>query len=104
MADDADNCVEVMCIQFMGGDRDNGTHIGTLLLHPLGNAVVVGPNREPSAGALLECLHAAECLYAEMTPDMSPQDRTMNAVVRALLWQIADRSGVLDALPEATLQ
>jgi hypothetical protein len=93
--------LEVMAVRFSGQHPDTGElmPIGALLLHPSGDALVLGPNDEMTTDVVLHCFHAADSICQKL-PDDAPEDqRTLQFAIRAVIYQILDRIGELDQAP-----
>ena len=78
-------------------DDPNQILVGSLLLHPMGDSMVVDPDGNPSVQALVDCLAATDALH---DPNGDPTDpvHANRMLARALVWKIADEIGLIDAM------
>lgn len=96
----ADDEPSAMAVHFNGRHVETGEIVcfGTLLMHPLGPCMVMGPDpdREISADVLLKCMEAADVMCRQLSSDAPTDVRVQHFAVRALLYQILDRLGLVD--------
>lgn len=97
----ADDGIEAMAVHFKGVLPDTGetVSIGTLLLHPCGDVMVMGPDpdREVSTAVLLRCMEAAHAMCCRLADDAPTQEKVLRYAVRAVLYQILERIAPADA-------
>jgi hypothetical protein len=105
----ADDEIDAMAVHFGGMKPDTGeiVSIGTLLLHPSGDAMVMGPDpdREISLEVILRCMDAAHHMCCQLVDDAPQEERVLRFAVRAVLYQILVRLNPPgDAIANETLQ
>jgi hypothetical protein len=87
--------IEAMAVHFTGMKPDTGelVSIGTLLLHPLGDAMVMGPDpeREISLEVILRCMDAAHHMCVQLVDDAPQEEKVLRYAVRAVLYQLLER-------------
>jgi hypothetical protein len=102
-----DDEIEALAVHFGGMKPDTGeiVSIGTLLLHPCGDAMVMGPDpdREISTEVILRCMEAAHHMCCRLSDDAPQEEKVLRYAVRAVLYQILERISPPDDAGE-TLQ
>jgi hypothetical protein len=97
----ADDGIEAMAVHFKGVQPDTGemVSIGTLLMHPCGDAMVMGPepDREISTAVILRCMEAAHAVCRRLSDDAPQEEKVLRYAVRAVLYQLLERIGPPDA-------
>lgn len=97
-----DDEIEAMAVKFTGMKLDTGemVSIGTLLMHPSGAAMVMGPDpeREISLDVIMQCMEAAHHMCFQLPADAPQSERVLRYAVRSVLYQMLDRLGVMDDL------
>lgn len=97
-----DDEIKAMSIQFSGMRPGSGEiiSIGSLLLHPSGAAMVVGPDpdHEISLGVVMSCMQAADTLCRQLPDDVSDEVKLRHYAVRAVLYQMLDRADELASM------
>jgi hypothetical protein len=92
--------IEAMAIHFGGMKPDTGeiVSIGTLLLHPSGDAMVMGPepDREISLAVILRCMEAAHFMCCQLSDQAPEEEKVLRYAVRAVLYQILERFSPAD--------
>jgi hypothetical protein len=95
-----DDEIEAMAVHFNGRHSATGEIVcfGTLLMHPLGPSMVMGPDpdREISADVLVRCMEAADVMCHQLSADTPDEIKVRHYAVRALLYQMLDRNGLVD--------
>lgn len=96
----ADDDLTAMAVHFNGRHFETGEIVcfGTLLMHPHGPSMVMGPDpdREISAKVLVKCMEAADVMCHQLSADAPTDVRVQHFAVRALLYQLLDRVGLVD--------
>jgi hypothetical protein len=91
---------DALAINFHGTHYETGELVtfGTLLMHPKGPAMVMGPepDREISAEVLVKCMEAAHVMCLQLPDDVPNEDKVRHFAVRALLYQMLERAGLVD--------
>jgi hypothetical protein len=91
----AEDEIKAMSIQFSGMRPGTGeiVSIGSLLLHPSGAAMVVGPgpDHEISMAVVMSCMQAADTMCRQLPDDVSDELKLRHYAVRAVLYQMLDR-------------
>jgi hypothetical protein len=92
----AEDDIEAMAVRFCGMGTLTGevVSIGTLLLHPSGDAMVMGPDpeREISMTVLLRCMEAAHAMCCRLSEDAPQEEKVLHYAVRAVLYQLLARA------------
>jgi hypothetical protein len=96
----AEDDIEAMAVHFKGVQPETGetVSIGTLLMHPGGDAMVVGPepDHEISMAVILRCMEAAHAVCCRLSDDAPPEEKVLRYAVRAVLYQILERISPAD--------
>lgn len=95
-----DDELTAMAVHFNGRHSETGEIVtfGTLLMHPRGPSMVMGPDpdREISAEVLVRCMEAADVMCHQLSADAPTDVRVQHFAVRALMYQLLDRLGLVD--------
>lgn len=81
-----------MAVHFNGMKPDSGEiiPIGTLLMHPHGQAMIMGPDpeREISFEVVMRCMEAAHHMCIQLPADAPQEEKVLRFAVRSVVFQL----------------